>query len=374
MNFKKGVAVFMAALMVSGCTVFAAESQTTADTPEVRIITYDEAVELAVKNNTSIKSLKDNIETLEDNQEKLGDALFLQTIPGAPTSNVTYLDSTTASILTSLNTIETNLKNAKYSERMLKDGCELVVKNYMTQIVNGERNVDILTDSLSISSENMKFAGIKYDLGMISETEYTTAKNDYENTKITLELTKLNLETNYNGFSRLLGLKDGEKYTVSYDIEYEKYPDQTDLTGLINKLTYDDPSLKIAEGTVNDAEFSMKYVAFENGASYSTREQNVTDAGRKYNDTKADLELAVKNGYITVKQAELNIDKLIIAEENAQKTYDNAVVNHKVGYITDIQLKSAELALKSAKAELTEAIQSHDLAKFMLERPYMNVK
>lgn len=374
MKFKRFAAVFMAALMVGGCTAFAAEPTAEAETPQVRVITYDEAVDLAIKNNTNIKSLKDNVETLEDNQEKLGNALFYQTIPGVSQSETTYLDSNTVGILTSLNTIETSLKNAKYSEKMLKDGCELVVKNYMTQIVNGERNVDMLTDSLKISSENLRFAGIKYDLGMISETDYTTAKSDYEKTKLNLDMTKLNLETNYNGFSRLIGLKTDEKYIVDYNIAYEKYPDVSDVNGLANRLIYDDPSLKIAEGTVNNAEFGMKYVALENGDNYDTRKQSVTDAGRKYNDTKNDLVLAVKNGYITVKQAELNIERLTLNVENAQKAYDNAVVSHKVGYITDIQLEGAELALKSAKAELAEAIQSHDMAKFMLERPYMNVK
>lgn len=367
MKFKRGIAAFIAAMMVCGCTVFGAE-QTQAEV--VRVIAYEEAVELAIKNNNSLKTLADNLDTLEKQNEKLWDALGLQIIQESQNTPI-YLPGSTVSVFTSINTIESSMKNIKYSKEMTEDGCELVVKNYMTAIVNGEKSVEMLKDSFDMVSKNTQFNRIKYDLGMLSETEYKEALNDYTEAKYTLELAEFNLETAYNNLSDIIGLRNGEKFVVEYNVDYEQYPVEADLNAWANSKISNDPMLKIAQNSVDDAEFQMDYVAIDNGTDYDTRDKNLSAAGRDYNDTKNSLILALKNGYITVKQAEINIENKKIALEEAQTAYNNAVLSRQVGYITDTELQGAGIALKKAEADLESAILNHDIAKFMLDRPYM---
>ena len=76
MGFKRGLAVLMTATLIFGTTAYGAGLATIVDKDgaavkseqaevPVRTITYEEAVELAVKNNSSLKKLADEMDTLE---------------------------------------------------------------------------------------------------------------------------------------------------------------------------------------------------------------------------------------------------------------------------------------------------------------------
>ncbi len=384
MKFKRGLAVFAASMMAFNCTAFAGvvsvipkggtvaiEQEDTEDEVPARVITYEEAVEMAIKNNSSLKELKEQVEDLEEQQENIGYALYTQTIPGIALPTTTYLDSMTANLLTSLNMINATLDTLEYSEQITKESCELIVKSYMAEIIQSENSLDMMGTNVKMSRQTDYFTRIKYDLGMISETEFNKAINDSKTTEYTYELSKLAVQTSYNKLSRIIGLNNGEKYTIEYAPEYELYPVQNNIEAFVERKLANDPMLKIEDVAVQDAEFRMKFVAIDNGDNYETRNQKLEKAGRSYNDKKRDLELAIKNGYITVKQAEGNIETLKLTLENTQKQYDNAVISHELGYVTEVELMGAKLALTKAESDVQMAILSHDMAKFMLDHPYL---
>jgi len=385
MKLKRLLAVSMVVTLGLSCTAFAGvavnipkggtvaiEQEKTEEEAPVIVLTYEEAVEMAIKNNSSIKQLVESLDDIEDTRQMVGDALYLQTIPGFATETTTYLDSDTANLLTTLNSLETNIKTVRYTEEILKNTCELMVKNYMTEIIKAENNVAMMETNLEMSRTTTYFNRIKYDLGMISLTELNKAINDNKTTEHTFELTKLARETAYNSLSRLVGFDHGEKYVIEYAPQYEIYPVQNNMDSFVSRKINTDPSLKIVEGQISDAEFGMKFAAIDNSPSYEERKEKVEQAGRNYNDKKNDLVLAIKNGYAAVKQAEGNIETLKLTLANTQKQYDNAVISRELGYITDVELMGAKLALTKAENDVEAAIMSHDLAKFMLDHPYLS--
>lgn len=390
MSFRRVSAVFLTAMMTFSCTAYGAglasisSANPNAITPVVevteeevpaRVITYNEAVEMAIKNNSSLRTLEDNLEKLQETEEDLGMALSMvgmPGVPGMPTGHTYYIDSATATILTSLNTVQNSINTVEDSKEITEAACELTVKNYMNAIISGENNYAMMMDNLEISRATTYFNRIKYDLGMISLTEFNKALNDNKNVEYTVKLTKLALDTAYNNLGNIIGLNDGQKFVIDYSVVYEEYPEQMNLNTFANKLADASPTLKIADRKVDDAEFNKKVVAVDNGTSLEERNRNLEAAGREYNDTRNGLLLAVRNGYITVKQAEANIETLKLTLADTQKQYDNAVISHSLGYITDVELAGAKLGLTKAENDVETAIMNHDLAKFMLDHPYLS--
>jgi len=384
MNLKKGSAAFVASLMFFNCTVFGAGLvslsssnenaiipvvKTTEEEVPKRVITYEEAVELAIKNNSSLGELEDKLEALEESEEQLGYALGLQTMPGVPGS--VYMDSATVNLLSTLTTVQNGIKTIEDSKRIAKESCELIVKSYMAEIIGAENNFEMMKANLEMSRENTYFNRLKYDMGMLSETEFIKAINDNKTVEQNYRMTELLVENAYNKLGNIIGVRN-EKFVIEYEPVYEKYPEQANIIAFANKMADMSPTLKIADRTVEEAEFNMRVVAIDNGKSYDERDRELNAAGRNYNDTRNALLLAVKNGYITVKQAEANIETLKMTLENTQKQYDNAVISRELGYITDVELMGAKLALTKAEGDVKTAILNHDMAKFMLDHPYLS--
>lgn len=74
MNLKKLTAMALAFTMVISANAFAANNSSDEEETKV-VITYDEAVERAIKNTTSIASIDDAVELMEKNKEALLQAL-----------------------------------------------------------------------------------------------------------------------------------------------------------------------------------------------------------------------------------------------------------------------------------------------------------
>lgn len=380
MGLKRGLAVFMTATLIFGTTAYGAGLATIVDKDgaaveseqaevPVRTITYEEAVELAVKNNSSLKKLADEMDTLEDQKEQLWYMLALKALPESMQPVV--IPNSTISLFENVNAIETGMDTIKYSKQMTEEACELMVKNYFAAIVQNENNLEMVKKNCEMVSKTTHFNRLKYDLGMISETEFKAALNEHKAAEYNVQLMQMSVDTAYNNLKRLIGIKD-EKVVIDYAPVFSEYPVQADLDVFANRKIINAPTLLMAEDTVEAAEFKMNYIALDNATSYESREKNLNDAGRKYNDTKNDLLLAVKNGYFAVKQAELNIANLEAKLEEAERTYETAKLSHSLGYVTDVELIGAGLGVDSARNNYETAVLNHDLAKFMLDHPYLS--
>ena len=95
------------------------------------------------------------------------------------------IPNSTISLFENVNAIETGMDTIKYSKQMTEEACELMVKNYFAAIVQNENNLEMVRNNCEMVSKTTHFNRLKYDLGMISETEFKAACDYYE--KISVE-------------------------------------------------------------------------------------------------------------------------------------------------------------------------------------------
>lgn len=368
MNLKKLTAIALAFTMVISANAFAADSSSDKEETKV-VITYDEAVERAIKNTTSIASIDDAVDLMEKNKE----ALFTNLEGFYPyVSNDITVDSSIGSLLSSIGTIDTNTKSYRYQKQMLEETAELMVKNYFNTIVTSENALELTKESLQLKQEEYSQLVMKHNLGMLSDNELETAKNEITKMMSNVTAAELTIDSVYESLASSIGLAKGTEFEIDYDLEYTPFTMTTGIEGYINVKTESDPSVMVAKAKLEDAEYQKKISLYDTEPySYLSKENNVNSADRELGDTQKNLRTSIINGYNSITQLESNRESLEAALTDAQTSYETAKVKYELGNITELELKEAELAVESAENDILSNTSSHDLLVFQFEHPYM---
>ena len=368
MNFKKLTAAALALTMVFTANAFAADKNSDYEQEKI-VITYDEAVQKAIDNTTSIDTLDDSLELMEKNKESLYTSLNGY-FPYVGTD--TTVDSSIATLLSSVGTIDSNTRSYRYQKQMLEETAELMVKNYFNTIVTSESALELAKESLQLKQLEYSQLVMKHNLGMLSDNELETAKNEITTLKSNVTTAELAIDSVYESLANTMGLNKYVDFEIDYDLEYEPFTMTTGLEGYINVKTESDPSVMVAKINLESAEYQQKISVYDTEAySYLSKENDVKSADRSLGDTQKNLRTSIVSAYNSITQLESTRESLEAALADAQTAYETAKVKYEIGNITELEYRQAELAVKSAENNILSNTSSHDLLVFQFEHPYM---
>lgn len=370
----KSLIALAASMVLFTTTAFAATTKKEEPVKEPQILTFDEAVTKALKNNTSIKNLSDNVELMEDNKEKTFQQ-FSQTTGETvwPGGGRQLVSDNSLSFLSSLDSLDAGIKSSRYQQQILEESTEMVVKNYFIDIKNNEKDLDLVKKSLELQQKLYNEALIKQEVGMISDMDVKKLANELEQAKHNQELLELTIQSQYINFYKLIGAKEDEKYILEYDVKFEPINIGKDLTLYINKKIKEDPSMLARETELDSAKFSLDTYSYSQAESYKSRETSLKTKVRSYEDTVKEMEAAIKSTYKSLEQLETKQKTLELNLKNAQDEYKKAEVNYEVGNITKTALDTAALGIESVETDIQKNILNYDKLKFTFEHPYMLV-
>lgn len=374
MKLKRSIAVLAAMVMACQTTVFGAEKTTSQESTK-RVITVDEAIKLARDNNSTIKDLENTREALAVYLDIFWETKGEYAWPTSGKSR-TYLDDELYSATSSLQTLESSIEGNKMGLSIAELVAELGVKTSMVYIDSLKDSLEILKINVDISRKNTNFSRIKYDLGMISKNDLDEDIRQNQKVENTYETAKLSYDSAMQQFANLLGLKDTD-FVVEYTYDYEPYPEITDLDSLAMTVMRESLALEQQQLAVDSAEWNnnVRPKSDIEGDWYDLQirrtelQLNLTEMEITYAQMEKDLAVSIKNLYRTIKSLELEVQDCAAEVEKAQTDYDNAVLNHELGYLTDVQLLSAEFALESAKLSYKQKIFEHENAVWTIEHP-----
>ena len=208
-NLKGIVSCFVLLSVMAGSVMptFASEKNL-----DIRVITYDEAIQLATKENSSLKEISDNIKYIND----VKGSMFSDTDFGMLYDDGTNYLITAARFqrLTSLNSLSTQQRNLRLSKDLTKLSIEAGVKGEMTTISTLENNYELAKDSLELAVQQLSQKSTMYRLGMISKVDYDKAVKDVQSQREQLKQLEMTIEQEYNSFKKLLGLNKDEKLEI----------------------------------------------------------------------------------------------------------------------------------------------------------------
>lgn len=381
--FAKGktvAATAMAALLVS-TTVFAAEKpQESIPATEILTIeeaqaleaqkekelTFEEAVELATKNSSDLRSVAETADYLQDLKEDIWDITGSFSVPTV--SYQQWVDDDIYAIYSSIQNISSSMTKNRYSEELTKISLEATVKNYYTSIFSDQSSLELAKKDMAVKKTLWEQGQRKNQLGLLSDYDLNTLRSDYEQAQYNVTKLEMALEQEYLSFYNFIGEDREKDYTLVYDVEYAPYELPQPMTQYINSKMNTDYTIKLQEQAVEDAEFNKNYMSMSStNATSANNKHSYEEAKRSLKTAKDSKELAIQNAYNSILSLESQYDSAVTTLEQAKAAQRAAEVNYKAGNTTAITLDQAALAVEQAQNAVTQLEYAHDMQIYQFE-------
>lgn len=381
--FAKGktvAATAMAALMVS-TTAFAAEKpQESIPATEILTIeeaqaleaqkekelTFEEAVELATKNSSDLRSVAETADYLQDLKEDIWDITGSFSVPTV--SYQQWVDDDIYAIYSSIQNISSSMTKNRYSEELTKISLEATVKNYYTSIFSDQSSLELAKKDMAVKKTLWEQGQRKNQLGLLSDYDLNTLRSDYEQAQYNVAKLEMALEQEYLSFYNFIGEDREKDYTLVYDVEYAPYELPQPMTQYINNKMNTDYTIKLQEQAVEDAEFNKNYMSMSStNATSANNKHSYEEAKRSLKTAKDSKELAIQNAYNSILSLESQYDSAVTTLEQAKAAQRAAEVNYKAGNTTAITLDQAALAVEQAQNAVTQLEYAHDMQIYQFE-------
>lgn len=381
--FVKGrtvAATAMAALLVS-TTAFAAE-QPNESIPATKILTieeaqaleaqkekeltYEEAVELATKNSSDLRSVAETADYLQDLKEDIWDITGSFSVPTV--SYQQWVDDDIYAIYSSIQNISSSMTKNRYSEELTKISLEATVKNYYTSIFSDQSSLELAKKDMEVKKTLWEQGQLKNQLGLLSDYDLNTLRSDYEQAQYNVTKLEMALEQEYLSFYNFIGEDREKDYTLVYDVEYAPYELPQPMTQYINSKMNTDYTIKLQEQALEDAEFNKNYMSMSSSnATSANNKHSYEEAKRSLKTAKDSKELAIQNAYNSILSLESQYDSALTTLEQAKAAQRAAEVNYKAGNTTAITLDQAALAVEQAQNAVTQLEYAHDMQIYQFE-------
>ena len=381
--FAKGktvAATAMAALLVS-TTAFAAEKpQESIPATEILTIeeaqaleaqkekelTFEEAVELATKNSSDLRSVAETADYLQDLKEDIWDITGSFSVPTV--SYQQWVDDDIYAIYSSIQNISSSMTKNRYSEELTKISLEATVKNYYTSIFSDQSSLELAKKDMAVKKTLWEQGQRKNQLGLLSDYDLNTLRSDYEQAQYNVTKLEMALEQEYLSFYNFIGEDREKDYTLVYDVEYAPYELPQPMTQYINNKMNTDYTIKLQEQAVKDAEFNKNYMSMSStNATSANNKHSYEEAKRSLKTAKDSKELAIQNAYNSILSLESQYDSAVTTLEQAKAAQRAAEVNYKAGNTTAITLDQAALAVEQAQNAVTQLEYAHDMQIYQFE-------
>lgn len=381
--FAKGktvAATVMAALLVS-TTAFAAEKpQESIPATEILTIeeaqaleaqkekelTFEEAVELATKNSSDLRSVAETADYLQDLKEDIWDITGSFSVPTV--SYQQWVDDDIYAIYSSIQNISSSMTKNRYSEELTKISLEATVKNYYTSIFSDQSSLELAKKDMAVKKTLWEQGQRKNQLGLLSDYDLNTLRSDYEQAQYNVTKLEMALEQEYLSFYNFIGEDREKDYTLVYDVEYAPYELPQPMTQYINSKMNTDYTIKLQEQAVKDAEFNKNYMSMSSSnATSANNKHSYEEAKRSLKTAKDSKELAIQNAYNSILSLESQYDSALTTLEQAKAAQRAAEVNYKAGNTTAITLDQAALAVEQAQNAVTQLEYAHDMQIYQFE-------
>lgn len=356
---------------------------------DTRILTFEEAKELAEKKNSNIKNINDNIDLLKDTRDTLGETLnavdksygtlsqmLVATLQQAGDALSVEMQMQTA--IESSIEIARNMKNVdiqssliKVNEQMVKDGVELTLVSQISAIKGSEVQLQLLENSIALGAEGVENTRLKNELGYASDVDLKKAILAQEELEKNYDLLKESLATQKEALNYTLGLDAKDKIYVIYDEPVKDYADFK-LDKFITNQLYTAPSIKVLEGDVAIAEYAQRTNPALINESSKTVRNKMNTAQRALSDGKDNLEKVIRANYHQIQQLVLKDKQLKLDVEKAVTDYNSAVVSYNAGLATAYTVKQARLGVLNAEKAVEDNRINYVLLTQSFEKSYLS--
>ena len=370
MKFKKASIFILVQLLIisflTGSLVYALED---VDTNEetIKTYTYEELLNMAIKNSKELKQREQELERIEIVREDIAknkDYVPVGMGAGDPA------DIAARNVLKGLVSADTGIAVAKKQKEMQEDKIAYNVKKAFNNILLAQSQLELDKKEMDLNNFELNLANIQLDKGTMGRFELIQNRNTNKEIEKRLEVSKLALETAYLELNNLTGLDKDIRYNLQVEEKEEK--ELGDLEHHINRTILNNPAIWSLEQSVKLAETAKSLYSYNAGLDpYKAVEIDVSTAKLNVGNAKEMLEHSLRTLYKSMDQLKEARGILEINLNKAEDSLKMARVKLEVGAGIPLEVKKVEKAVAELEHKLMENELQYEEILAIYNKPWV---
>jgi outer membrane protein len=280
-----------------------------------------------------------------------------------------------------LNNARAREKVASFDYKLSQQAVTLQIKQDCYEMLKAKTLLDVQKDAVKRSEEQMNMAKARYDLGSASLSDYLKAKVQLGNDNLALITAENNLKLVQANLNNDLGMDLDPPVDVAAELEYQKL--DLDVDQVIKQRFEVHPEIKKVESQVSQAKSSVTMarsallpsVSFSSSYSWSDARTPESWSGWKMNDSwriGISIGLNVFDGFQSVANIQRGKAYLRSVEESSKQKRRDVELEIRQAYLAvreaEQKIEVTGEALKAAEQDLKLTQEKYNLgAASMLE-------
>ncbi|MCR6545405.1 TolC family protein [Dehalobacterium formicoaceticum] len=333
--------------------------------PEVKKLSLNQAIEMAMKDNHQVELAAIDVEkaelTLEQAEfarDKMINSSALPDKDRRDQNQAMVIDVVPVNAAAGKTIADTK---KTYTENSIKFGVESAYYG----LLQGERKLAVSQSALARAQEQLKVAQAKLKAGTVAKIEVIAAEAQLKSAEAEVNQSKADMEKARMALNKTLGLNLDTPIVLTDQFNFN--PAGTiDPQKVFQEMQSKDLSLVSAQESykMNEANWDYHQTYFTaNTFVYRDAKFKVKEAEVNLNQEKAALEMNIKNAYLDLKTAEENYQVLTKSLEQAKEALRLTKLRYDVGMATGYDVLSSDGAIQQADLGLLSALYNYNLAK-----------
>jgi len=351
-----------------------------------RVLTLEEAFQLARRNNSSIDALNDAMIFSEQQRRE-----WAVSYDNAWRFGLGFLDHSAEQLARLIRSIDQASANAPAQTRITETVSDFLVLNSVITIRSLQIDLIVLRETMALNTVTLNHTELRNRLGMASNAEVVSARQELERNRAMLRALNIGLESQRAGLNYLLGLPSSADVVVEHDFSLE-VGSISERVGNIHayadRQVARDPSLQILRRQLETAQHNYdntqnwlqnsltaqpgQNLNWEtNATDRATMLNTLNNASRDLRDATDSMRENIRNAYNQLRQLEEQRQTLVIDLQGAYDTYNTVKVNLAAGMATQHQADAARLLVMLAESNLIKTALNYELLLFTFDSPFL---
>lgn len=316
---------------------------------ELETLTFDDAVEKALRNNSSLNNLKASMDIAETQLE------------------IQYLEAYSSedgfSGLISFLNSQSSYQNSELSIVAQEESVKHSMKQSYINIIELQRNIALSELALKNDELNLALSKIKLSNGKISQSEYDNLNLAYNTAKEQLETQKDTLEMEYVSLNILMGTDINKRYNFVMDAVYEPFELDIPVESYINGKVALSNSVRQAEKSYETTKQTSKLTPLNSTeiGGYQSAQNSLNSAEMSYEDAKDSVYESLYQKYNSIVQEEKDYTAGLDELKLLQDEFERVQVKYLNGNASYYELLTAQYNVAEKENTLLSSVYSHML-------------
>lgn len=365
---KTGILITLVAMLALG-SAYAQEQDVGKDIEQVYDLSVEEAVDLGLKNNESIKTAQLNIERnqvlykkISDQWSKSEDSSMIET---KLLSDGYYKRQANMAVTVS-----------KKTKELTESKIALGIRSGYYEIERGLKDIEVKEKNMERVLEQLNIAEAKFNTGTGIRQDVLTAEAAVEEAKLSLSNAEDDLEYSKMEFNKLLGLPVNAEVVLTDDVlNINAVIDMSSINIEEKVALAKEARFEMVQAREN-LEVAQLYFDIVSGYraqnTYDYRDANYQkeSAVNQINEAETSVELSVNKAYLDMKKTACAVSVYDKNVQTLEEAYRLSQISYEAGIGVQMDVLNAQKMLYDAELARIEMIHSYNLAKLSFEASY----